>query len=62
MSASEMALTLHNGLWYVSVREHGRARVYQLETRPPRVTWKDHPDGATPVIEVGQCAPDRRRK
>lgn len=46
-----MELIQHNGLWYISVREHGRARVYQLETRPPRVTWKDVPEGAMPIIE-----------
>lgn len=42
-----MALVQHNGWWYVVVQEHGRARLYQLESPPPKITWKD-----SPVIDV----------
>jgi hypothetical protein len=49
-----MSLVQYNGWWYVVVQEHGRARVYQLENDPPKVTWRDDPvinvtPGRTPV-------------
>ena len=52
-----LALIEHNGVWYVLEQVDGRGRLYQLETRPPKVTWNDYPDGETPVIDVTPSDP-----
>jgi hypothetical protein len=51
-TVSMIYMILHNGLWYLVEVEHGRARLYQLEVNPPTITWRDCPDGTTPVINV----------
>lgn len=46
-------LVQHNDLWHVVEQEHGRARIYQLETKAPEVRWTGLAAGETPVIEMG---------